>query len=590
MSLKFDSVPLFSNISFSVNSGDRICLVGRNGSGKSTLLKTIAGMEEFDNGNLFVKPGVHISYLEQNPSFQNFNTLEDFFQNDNHLLEERKLLMMIDQLKVKPDLKTSIASGGELRRAALVKSLSNDSELLLLDEPTNHLDLDSIEWLENYLSQTKKAFILISHDRQFLSSLSKKTFWVDRGRCRLLDKGFVFFEDWRDKIFEDEMIVQKKLRDKIKTEAHWAVEGISARRKRNQGRLRNLDLLREQSSNYLGQIGKAKMALELGNNSGKLVIEASNISKSFGRTSVVENFSLKVAKGDRIALVGGNGVGKTTLMNLLLGRVEPDAGTVKLGTNLELAYFDQNRSNLRLDISPHDMVTRDPELGDSGKNDQIMVRGKPRNAVSYLKEFLFDEGQLYGKISDLSGGEQARLLLSILMARKSNLLILDEPTNDLDIETLDLLKEIIGTYDGTVLFISHDRDFVDSLATKTLIMRENADVIIQIGGYADYRRNSAKVLDNTKVGKKYRNLSKKLISKPETKIMQPKSRNSSRLSFLSKEIDKITYEISKLEKFLSDPNLFNDSQEKYHKAVKSLSVRKDNLSRLENEWLEIQYK
>ncbi|HCI06910.1 MAG TPA: elongation factor 3, partial [Sulfitobacter sp.] len=356
------------------------------------------------------------------------------------------------------------ASGGERRRAALARLMAGGPDLMLLDEPTNHLDIEAIAWLESELKATRKGYILISHDRAFLQALTRATLWIDRGMVKRQERGFGEFEAWRDATWEEEDTQRHKLNRKIKAEARWAVEGISARRKRNQGRVRALQELRAERAGQITRQGAAAMAFEAGKKSGRKVIEATQITKAFGDKKILEPFDITINRGDRIALVGPNGVGKTTLLNMMIGREEPDTGTIKLGTNLELALFDQSRAQLDGDMTLWDSLTGDPEMRVSGKADQVMVRGMPKHVVGYLKEFLFDEGQARAPVRSLSGGEKARLLLAKLMARSSNFLVLDEPTNDLDIETLDLLQDLLGQYDGTVVLVSHDRDFLDRVA------------------------------------------------------------------------------------------------------------------------------
>ena len=485
--LTFGGNPLFDDVNATVHEGARTCLVGRNGSGKSTLLKVIAGMVEPDAGNRFVQPGMSVGYMDQHPDLTEFATLGDFAMSGLQQGEEYKVEMAAEGLKLNPDQEPKAASGGERRRAALAKILAEAPDLMLLDEPTNHLDIEAIAWLEDHLRQTRDAFILISHDRAFLRSLTRDTMWVDRGVVRQNPKGFEGFEEWRDKTFEEEDMQRHKLNRLIKAEARWAVEGISARRKRNQGRVRRLGELKAERGAQIKRAGPAAMAFDSGQKSGKRVIEATGISKTFGDKTIVSDFSIRIGRGERIAMVGPNGVGKTTLLNMLTGALEPDTGSVSLGTNILPAIFDQNRSALDPKVTLWDSLTEDKELGVSGQNDQIMVRGTPKHVVGYLKEFLFNENQARGPVSALSGGEKARLLLARLMAKESNLLVLDEPTNDLDVETLDLLQEILDDYNGTVLLVSHDRDFLDRVATTSIVMEGDGEATIYAGGWSDYQ-------------------------------------------------------------------------------------------------------
>ncbi len=438
ISLTFGGNPVFDDLSLTVQPGDRIALVGRNGSGKSTLMKVMAGLVEADSGTRVVPPGVTVGYMEQEPDLSRFATLGDFAASELPDGMEYRLAVVAEGLKFNPTTPIATASGGERRRAALAKLLAEAPELMLLDEPTNHLDIQAIEWLEAELSTTRTAFVLISHDRAFLRALSRTTLWIDRGEVRRREAGFEGFEDWRETVWAEEDEARHKLDRKIKHEAKWAVEGISARRKRNMGRVRALQALRAERKSQIRRQGTAAFALDSGPTSGKKVIEATGLTKTFGDKLIVKDFSLRVLRGDRVAFVGPNGVGKTTLLKMLTGEVEPDSGTVVLGTNLEIAVFDQTRTRLDLDASLWDNLTVDPLMRVSGSSDQVMVRGTAKHVVAYLKDFLFQEAQARAPVRSLSGGERARLLLAKLMAQPSNLLILDEPTNDLDVETLDL--------------------------------------------------------------------------------------------------------------------------------------------------------
>jgi len=487
IALTFGGDPVFENLSLVIQPGDRVALVGRNGSGKSTLMKVMAGLIEADTGSVIAAPGVSVGYMEQDPTMDGFETLGAYAASGLEPGEEYKVAMVAEGLKFDPEGAVATASGGERRRAALAKLMAEAPELMLLDEPTNHLDIEAIAWLEAELKQTRAAFVLISHDRAFLRALTRATLWVDRGQVRRAEEGFERFEDWRDKLWEEEDQQRHKLNRKIKAEARWAVEGISARRKRNQGRVRALQDLRAERASQIKRQGTAAMSFEGGQQSGRKVIEAKGVEKAFDGKSIVKGFDLTVQRGDRVAFVGPNGVGKTTLIKMLLDQVAPDQGSIKHGTNLDIAVFDQARAQLDPNMSLWENLASDPALGGSGKADQIMVRGTPKHVVGYLKEFLFDDAQARAPVRSLSGGEKARLLLARLMARESNLLVLDEPTNDLDIETLDLLQDILGEYDGTVLLVSHDRDFLDRVATTTIAMEGNGRAVVYAGGWSDYR-------------------------------------------------------------------------------------------------------
>lgn len=590
ITLSFGGNPVFDGLGMTVQESDRVCLVGRNGSGKSTLMKVIAGLIEPDQGNIFLRPGQKVGYMDQHPDLSNFETLGDYARSEIDIIDAYKVDIIAEGLKLNLDASPATASGGERRRSALVKIMAEEPELMLLDEPTNHLDIEAIQWLEDELRQTKKAFILISHDRAFLRNLTRATLWVDRGKVRQNPKGFEAFEDWRDKTYVEEDQQRHKLNRLIKSEARWAVEGISARRKRNQGRVRRLIDLKDERSGQIKRQGAAAMEFADSPKSGKLVVDVNNISKTFEDKNIVNDLSIKITRGERIALVGPNGVGKTTVLNILTGSLVPDTGTVKLGVNLLSAIFDQNRSALNPNQSLWESLTEDKDLGVSGKNDQIMVRGNPKHVVGYLKEFLFDENQARGPVSVLSGGEKARLLLSRIMARESNLLVMDEPTNDLDVETLDLLQEILDGYDGTVLLVSHDRDFLDRVATTTLAFEGNGKVVAYAGGWSDYQtqkksqnaeiRQSKNSKKNSKKHKNQSNVAKQNINITYSQL--------DRLSKLPDLIERTEAEITKLEEFLSQENLFIDFPEKFQKATDGLIERHEILSNLESEWIELE--
>ena len=589
ISLTFGGDPIFDGLSLVVQPGDRVALVGRNGSGKSTLMKVMAGLIEADKGAVTVSPGVTVGYMEQDPDMAGFATLGDYASSGLDPSEAYKVDMVAEGLKFDPAGDVATASGGERRRAALAKLMAEAPALMLLDEPTNHLDIEAIAWLEDELKQTRAGFVLISHDRAFLRALTRATLWIDRGAVRRAEEGFEGFEAWRDKIWEDEDMQRHKLNRKIKSEARWAVEGISARRKRNQGRVRALQDLRSERAGQIMRQGTAAMTFEGGSTSGKKVIEAVGLSKSFDGKSIVKGFDLTVQRGERVAFVGPNGVGKTSLINMLLGKVEPDEGTVKHGTNLDIAVFDQARAQLDPNQSLWDNLTGDPLMGVSGKADQIMVRGQPKHVVGYLKEFLFDEAQARAPVRSLSGGEKARLLLARIMARQSNLLVLDEPTNDLDIETLDLLQDILGEYDGTVLLVSHDRDFLDRVATTTVAMEGNGQAVLYAGGWSDYR--------NQRGGDFVEKISapdKTQAPKDKPKAGAKKSGLSftekHRLETLPEVIAKLEAEIIKLETLLADPTLYTSAPAKFAKATAVLADRQAALASAEEEWLMLEEK
>ncbi|WP_284163274.1 ATP-binding cassette domain-containing protein [Frigidibacter sp. SD6-1] len=587
ISLTFGGNPVFDGVDLTVQPGDRLALVGRNGSGKSTLMKVMAGLVEPDSGARSVPPGVSVGYMEQEPDFGAFDTLGAFAASGLPEGESYRVSVVAEGLKFDPATPVAAASGGERRRAALAKLLAEAPELMLLDEPTNHLDIEAIGWLERELSETRAAFVVISHDRAFLRALTRGTLWIDRGDLRRSDRGFEGFEDWRETIWAEEDLARHKLDRKIKAEAKWAVEGISARRKRNMGRVRALQAMRAERASLIRRKGTADMALEAGQTSGRLVVEAKGISKAFGDKLILRPFDLTVLRGDRVAFVGPNGVGKTTLLKMLTGEVAPDSGNVRLGTNLDIAVFDQARAALDFSMTLWDGLVNDPDMAVSGRSDQVMVRGEPKHVVAYLKDFLFDEAQARAPIGSLSGGERARLLLARIMARPSNLLILDEPTNDLDVETLDLLQDILGDYDGTVLLVSHDRDFIDRLATTTVAMEGDGRATLYAGGWSDCQaqRGPRPEERRTPVAKPATDATQAGAEKVRKGAQGLTFTEKHRLETLPSLIEKLEAEIGKLSDFLSDPDLFARAPDKFRKASEGLAERQAALSAAEEEWL-----
>jgi ATP-binding cassette subfamily F protein uup len=585
VALTFGGNPVFEDLGVIVQTDDRVSLVGRNGSGKSTLMKVMAGLVDADEGSRVIHPGVRVGYMEQDPDLTAFSTLGDYAFSDLDEADHYKVEIAAEGLKFDPDRLVRTASGGERRRAALAKLMAENPELMLLDEPTNHLDIEAISWLETTLRESRNSFVVISHDRTFLTELTRSTLWIDRGSVRRLDQGFGSFESWRDKVWEEEDDQRHKLNRKIKAESRWAVEGISARRKRNMGRVRALEELRAERASQIKRQSNAAMALDSGKKSGVKVIEAKNLSLAFGEFKIFDNLSLTVQRQDRIAIVGPNGVGKTTLINTLIGQQKPDSGTVKLGTNLKIAMFDQGRSQLDPALSLWEALTSDPSMAVSGSSDQIMVRGYPKHVVGYLKDFLFAEEQMRAPVRSLSGGEKARLILARLMAQESNFLILDEPTNDLDIETLDLLQDVLGQYDGTVLLVSHDRDFLDRVATTTIALEGAGKAIVYAGGWSDYQAQKPKI--ETTEPRKVNNSKKAERSKIKTQNNPITFSEKHQLKILPKKIERLEAEINKLEEFLSQPDLFKNYPVKFKKATEILIERQEKLSLTELEWLEL---
>jgi ATP-binding cassette subfamily F protein uup len=598
LTLGFGGAPLFDGLDLVVHPGDRLALVGRNGSGKSTLMKVMAGIIEPDAGTRILPDGAQAGYLEQDPDFTGFATLGDFASAALGPGEDWRVEAAAEGLALDLAADPARASGGERRRAALAKLLAEAPDLMLLDEPTNHLDIAAIGWLEGELSRTRAAFITISHDRAFLRRLARATLWLDRGVVRRMDRPFEQFEDWRDAIWAEEDLARHKLDRKIKAEARWAVEGISARRKRNQGRVRELAKLRETRSEMIRRQGTAALDLDAAPQGAKRVIEARGISRSYGDSVILAPFDLRVLRGDRVAIVGPNGAGKTTLLKMLTGEAAPDTGEVRLGPGLEIAVFDQARAALDPDATLWESLTADPALGGGGRSDQVMVRGTPRHVVGYLKDFLFDEAQARAPVRSLSGGEKARLLLARIMAKPSNLLVLDEPTNDLDVETLDLLQDTLAGYDGTVLLVSHDRDFLDRVATLTVALEGQGKAVVYAGGWSDMQAQRA-AAGRDDAGAQATPMPSAApapkTAKPRAEAPPPRAAGltfteAHRLDALPAEIARLEAEIAKLAEFLSDPEVYGSAPAKAEKASAALADRQAKLTAAEEEWLTLEEK
>lgn len=582
--LSFGTNRLFTNVDLFINRGDKISLVGRNGSGKSTLLKVIAGVIEADNAEIFTQPGVKISYMPQEPDFTGFATLRDVVkaglpQTDENL--DYKADILIDKFSVQADAAPGEASGGERRKAALARALISEPDILLLDEPTNHLDMPSIEKLEEIIAAFRGAVIVISHDRMFLSNVSETMFWLDRGTLRRSNRGFKYFEEWQEQVIDQEIIEQKYLSKKIEEETEWLHKGVTARRRRNMGRLRRLQQLRLERKEQIKRIGSVDLEIAEGDFRSKLVIEAKHIFKSFGSRDIVKDFSVRIIKGNKIGIVGPNGAGKTTLIKLLTRRLEPDGGFVRLGKNLEEAYFDQNR------------ITLDPKktLWQTlcGKGDHIWVRGQYRHVVAYLKDFLFRPDQAQCPVSALSGGEKNRLMLAVALAQPSNFLVLDEPTNDLDMDTLDLLQEVLDDYAGTVLLVSHDRDFIDRVVTSVIYMPGDGTVYEHAGSYSDLL---AKLSARTAVAPV------KKQPKPETarpplpaapaRTVRLSYNQQRLLEVLPAEIEQLEKTISEISQSLSDPDLYVADPEVFNRLSARLPELQEQKDSKETQWLELQ--
>lgn len=584
--LSFGTNQLFSNVDLYINRGDKISLVGRNGSGKSTLLKVIAGVIEADKSEIFMHPGLRIAYMPQEPDFEGYATLRDVVKSgllNQDGSQDYQADILIEKFSIAADSAPFESSGGERRKAALAKALIGEPDILLLDEPTNHLDMPSIEILEQIIADFRGAVIVISHDRMFLSHVSQTMFWLDRGILRRNNRGFKYFEEWQEQVIEQEIIEQKYLNKKIEEETEWLHKGVSARRRRNMGRLRRLQQLRQERKEQIKRIGSVDLEIAEGDFRSKLVIEAKHIYKSYGDRELVKDFSIRIIKGNKIGIVGPNGAGKTTLIKLLTKRIEPDSGFVRLGKNLEEAYFDQNR------------ITLDPKktLWQTlcGKGDHIWVRGQYRHVVAYLKDFLFRPDQAQCPVSALSGGEKNRLMLAVALAQPSNFLVLDEPTNDLDMDTLDLLQEVLDDYSGTVLLVSHDRDFIDRVVTSVIYMPGNGTVYEHAGSYSDLLSKLSEQKISAGVG-----AVKKIIKKEPEKNISTSSQKMVRLSYnqqrllnvLPEEIEQLEAKIYQNEQALSDSNLYLQNPEEFGRLSKELEELNRQKEDKENMWLELQ--
>ncbi|KND21163.1 elongation factor 3 [Pannonibacter phragmitetus] len=583
--LTFGATPLLTGAELSVSEGDRLCLVGRNGSGKSTLLKIAAGMIESDKGEIFVQPGRTIRYLPQEPDLSAYETVLDYVTaglapgDDPY---RAPYLLEVLGLTGKEDPKS--LSGGEARRAALARTLAPEPDILLLDEPTNHLDLPAIEWLETELKSLKSAIVLISHDRRFLENLSRATVWIDRGTSRRMERGFEHFEAWRDELFDQEERDQQKLAQQIKREEHWMRYGVTARRKRNMRRVRELADLRDKARSHRGPQGTAKLAATEGETSGKLVIEAKSISKGYGERTIVSNFSSRIQRGDRIGLIGANGAGKTTLLKMLTGELEPDSGTVRLGTNLQMVTLDQKRENL----NPLDTLAT---VLTGGRGDTVVLGSETKHVMSYMKDFLFAPEQARTPVGVLSGGERARAMLARALASPSNLMVLDEPTNDLDLETLDLLQELLSDYEGTVLLVSHDRDFLDRVATSVIVSEGNGKWQEYAGGYSDMVAQRGDGVTARKAEK-----AAKAEKAPAPAATEAKSSSKVKLSFtqlhllktLPETVDSLTKKLEKLQAEMADPNLYAKSPDRFAKLSAEITRLTGERDAAEEQWLELE--
>ena len=581
--LVMGSAPLLEGAELSVAPGDKIALVGRNGSGKSTLLKIAAGTIEPDGGERFFQPGATVRYLPQEPDLSGFETTLDYVEAGLEGADVPfRAQYLLEQLGLTGKESPASLSGGEARRAALARVLAPEPDVLLLDEPTNHLDLPAIEWLEGELKSLRSALVLISHDRRFLSDLTRSTVWIDRGQTRRIDQGFAGFEAWRDDFLEQEEKEQHKLARKIAAEEHWVRYGVTARRKRNVRRMDLLSGLRQQVRDYRGPQGNVKMTVAEGRTSGSMVVEAEDISKSFGERTVVRNFSTRILRGSRVGIVGPNGAGKTTLIRMLTGNLEPDSGNVRLGTRLELAVLDQRRASLDPDATLKDVLT-------GGGSDTLTINGEPKHVIGYMKEFLFTPEQARTAVGKLSGGERNRLTLARALALPSNVLVLDEPTNDLDLETLDLLEEMIADYAGTVIVVSHDRDFLDKVASSIIVAEEDGVWTEYAGGYSD-------MVVQRGAGVSARRVEKPAATKGKSAAQPAVQQQKRKLSFkekhaletLPKEMDGVRAKIATLQTKLDDAGLYARDPKAFETTTAEFVAAQQTLGEMEDRWLELE--
>ncbi len=585
--LTFGGAPLLDGAELSVGAGERLCLVGRNGAGKSTLLKIAAGLVEADTGTRFLQPGVTVRYLPQEPDLAGFATTRAFVEaglgpgDDPH-----RARLLLAQLGLTGEEDPARLSGGESRRAALARTLAPDPDILLLDEPTNHLDIAAIEDLEETLGGARAAMVMISHDRRLLERLGRSTVWLDRGKTRRLDQGFAAFEAWRDTVLAEEELDRHKLDRTIAREEDWLRYGVTARRKRNQARLRTLHELRSERIRRKANApaGLVTLAVQDARLSGKLVIEAEGVSKRYGDRTIVRDLDLRVERGNRVGIVGPNGAGKTTLLNLLTGTAEPDSGSVRLGANMEIATLDQGRASL----DPEATVT---EVLTGGRGDTVLVNGEARHVVGYMKDFLFRPEQARAPLKALSGGERGRLMLARALARPSNLLVLDEPTNDLDLETLDLLQEMLAGYPGTLLLVSHDRDFLDRVVTSTLCSDGDGVWTEYAGGYSDMVAQRDRGIGGNPVAH-----ARKAAPRPARKTAAVRPEPKRRLTFadrhalktLPPRIETLGAEIRSLEHALADPDLFRRNPQAFAASTTALAAARTDLAEAEEQWLRVE--
>ncbi|GEO14994.1 ABC-F family ATP-binding cassette domain-containing protein [Microvirga aerophila] len=584
IALTFGGTPLIESAELSVSPGERACLVGRNGSGKSTLLKIAAGSVEADRGKRFVQPGATVRYLAQEPDLGAYSSTLAYVEAGLGPGDDPyRARYLLEQLGLTGEEEPAHLSGGEARRAALAHVLAPAPDILLLDEPTNHLDLPAIEWLESELKSLRSAMVLISHDRRFLESLSQATVWLDRGMTRRMERGFAHFEAWRDEVLEQEEAEHHKLGRKLASEADWLRYGVTARRKRNVRRLGNLHAMRAQYRDRNRAVGTVSMSLAEAEQSGTLVVEAEGISKAYDGRPIVTDLSLRILRGDRLGIIGPNGAGKTTLINLLTGVLPPDQGRVRLGANLQMITLDQRRMSLDPNATVAETLT-------GGRGDTVLIGGQAKHVIGYMKDFLFSPEQARTPVGVLSGGERNRLMLARALAQPSNLLVLDEPTNDLDLETLDLLQEMITDYSGTVILVSHDRDFLDRTVSSVLVSEGEGRWLEYAGGYSDMVAQRGQGVQARSVEKD---------AKPKAEKPAPSQAPSSakrKLSFneqhdlktLPKRMTEIEAKVAKVQDILADPDLYARDPARFQKAMDTLTALQSELGAAEERWLELE--
>jgi ATP-binding cassette subfamily F protein uup len=572
---------LFRGLDLFIGARDRLALIGRNGAGKTTLLKCIAGQIETDEGRRTIQPGTKVVLLEQDPKVAGFATLRDFTAAGPDAPPAHEVDAIATQIGIDLDREAATASGGERRRAAIARALAQAPDVLLLDEPTNHLDLAAIEWLEDWLARYNGAFIAISHDRTFLKRLTRSSLWLDRGSLRRAEIGFGGFDAWTEQVYAEEARAAEKLDAKLKLELHWLQRGVTARRKRNQGRLGKLHEMRATRAAMLGPAGTAKLGIENNDVKTKVVIDAAKVTKRFGDRTIIRDFSLRIQRGDRIGVVGANGAGKTTLLKLLTGEMEPDEGGIRRAKTLEGIVIDQQRKLLDPEKRVRDV------LADGG--DWVEVRGEKKHVQGYLKEFLFAPELVEARIGTLSGGERSRLLLAREFARRSNLLVLDEPTNDLDLETLDLLQEVIADYDGTVLIVSHDRDFLDRTVTITLGLDGSGTVDVVAGGYEDWQRQRAQGRAQRHPAKAGRAEQAASARASEQKRLRAKLTYKDQRDYdlLPGRIEELDALIARNEEALADAGLYSRDPKRFAELMAVIEKAREERGSAEERWLEL---